>query len=480
MMKNIVLAVMLFGMAFAGLSIDEYSLTKDIYSPGEPGFATIKVTNPVGTERVSAISMAVNAAPELSVTSTPKLADIDAGGSAIISIPFKVKSDAKPGIYTIHVFFSGFKSSEAAGNSQLSVNSVTVPVTVVNEPEFSFYVDTKLLTGFDSVNVTITNNGGNAKNVRLSLPGEVSLYGSDQMYLGDISGNKTVELLLDSRDVEDGTINVPMVLEYDDELGISHTDNASIRMTVRDEQLDISFIQKTDLFTRSENTLTIEVKNDGDTTLKDVQLSFMNNTIRLKDTNKIKFGDLAPGATSTVSAVVYTELAPGLNLLPSKVEWIEQDVQNQEERDVAITITSDADVAVYLEAKPLPLSVGTEHTVSVLVSNLGSFAIENVDVTITSPAMSSLDISNNQYIGGLQTDDFSTVQFLMKPNMTGNQPVYLKVNYRDQSGEWKSETITQYISIYEPDMQDSSPIPLLLLLVVVAVLVWWFKFRKKK
>ncbi len=480
MMRNVLLAVMLFGMAFAGLSIDEYSLTKDVYGPGEPGFATIKVTNPIGTERVTAITMAINAAPELSVTSTPKLADIDAGGSAIISIPFKVKEGTKPGIYTIHAFFSGYKSTEASGNSQVSVNSVTIPVTVVNEPEFSFYVDTKTLTGFDYVNLTLSNNGGNAKKVRLSLPGDVSLYGSDQVYLGDISENKTVELLLDSRDVDDGTTNILMVLAYDDELGISHTDNASIRMTVRDEQLDVRFTQKNDLYTREENTLTIEVKNEGDAKLKDVRLSFMNNTLKLKDANEFKFGDLAPGESATASAIVYTELSPGVNLLPSKVEWIEQDVQNEEERDVALTVTSDADVAVYLEAKPLPLSVGSEHTVSVLVSNLGSFAIENVDVTITSPAMSSLDISNNQYIGGLQRDDFSTVQFLMKPNMSGNQPVYLKVNYRDQSGEWKTETITQYISIYEPDMQDSSPLPLLMLLAVAAFLVWWFKFRKKK
>lgn len=480
MMKNVFMAVLLFGMAFAGLSIDEYSLTRDSYGPGEPGFATIKVTNPIGSERVTAITMSVTASPELTVTSTPKLADIDAGGSAIVSIPFKVKSDAKPGVYTIHAFFSGYKSTEAAGNSQTSVNSVTVPVTVVNEPEFSFLVDTKVLTGFDSVNLTISNNGGNAKGVKLSLPGDVSLYGADKMYLGDISGDKTVELLLDSRDVDDGTINVPIVLEYNDELGISHTSNASLRMTVRDEQLDVQFVQKTDIYTRAESTLTIEVKNEGDVTLKDLRLSFLNNTVRLKDANEFKFGDLEPGATATKSAVIYNELTPGINLLPSKVEWIEQDVQNEEERDVALTVTSDSDVAVFLEAKPLPLSVGNEHTISVLVSNLGSFSIENVDVTITSPALASLDISNNQYIGGLQRDDFSTVQFLMKPNMSGSQPVYLKINYRDQSGEWKSETITQTISIYEPDTQDASPVPLLLLAAVVVVLVWWFKFRKKK
>jgi hypothetical protein len=480
MMKNVLLAVMLFGMCFAGLSIDEYSLTKSIYKSGEPGVATVKVTNPVGSERITSTTMSVNSAPELTVTSAPTLADIDAGGSAIVSIPFKVKSGVKPGIYTINVLFTGYKSTEAAGNSQVSTNSVSIPVTVVNEPEFSFNVDTKILTGIDIVNLTVTNNGGLAKNVKLSLPGEVSVYGADQIYLGEISGSKTVELLLDSRDVPDGATNVEMHLEYEDDLGLSHSEDALLRMTVRDEQLDVTFIQQTELHTRDESTLTIEIKNEGEDVLKDVRLTFLNNTIRLKDRNDFKFGDLAPGATATASALVYTDLAPGVNLLPSRVEWIETDVQNEEGRDVALTVTSDADVAVFLEAKPLPLSVGSEHTISVLVSNLGSFQIENVDVKITSPAMSSLDISDIQYIGGLQRDDFSTVQFLMRPNMSGRQPVYLDINYRDQSGEWKSEKITQYITIYEPDMQEGSPISLLLLLAAVAVLVWWFKFRKKK
>lgn len=480
MIRNVLLAVMLFGMCFAGLSIDEYTLTKDVYKPGEPGVATVKVTNPVGAERVTAITMTINAAPELTVTSSPKLADIDAGGSSIVSIPFKVKSGVNPGIYTIHAFFSGYKSSEAAGLSQVSVNSVSIPVTVVNEPEFSFDVGTRILTGLDEVNITITNNGGVAKNVKLSLPGGVSVYGADQLYLGQIEGSKTVELLLDSRDLEDGTTDVAMLLTYEDDLGLPHTENASLRMTVRSEELDVMFTQKTELSTRSESTLTFEVKNEGDEALKDLRLSFLNNTIRLKDRSELKFGDIEPGATATASALVYTELAPGINLIPSRVEWVENDVLNEESRDVAVSVTSDSDVAVFLEAKPLPLTVGSEHTISVLVSNLGSFGIENVDVTISSPALRSLDISESQYIGGLQRDDFSTVQFLMEPTSSGTQPVTLKVNYRDQSGEWKSETITQNISIYEPDMQEGSPIPLLLLAVAVVVLVWWFKFRKKK
>ncbi|MFH1684698.1 MAG: hypothetical protein ABH983_00170, partial [Candidatus Micrarchaeota archaeon] len=477
----ILLVLLLFGASFAGLSIEEYKVTKDVFKPGEPGVATVTVSNPTGAERITSITLSVQSPSELIVTSAPKLADIDAGGTAIISIPFKVAANAKPGIYTIHAFFTGYKSTGAVGNAQVSVNGVSIPVTVVNEPELSYSMGTTLLTGFDDVVLTITNNGGTAKNVKLSMPGNVSIYGADQVYIGDIKDSATVDLLLDSRDVEDGATNVLLFLTYNDEIGIAHTDDASLRMTVRNEKLDVSFTQKTDLMTRSESILTLEVKNNGDETIQDVRLNFDDDSLRLKDVSEFQFGDLAPGESATASALVYTELEPGLNLIPSTVEWLKKDVLSEESRNIALNVNSDAEVAVFLEAKPIPLTIGQEHTVSVLVSNLGSFPIENVDVSLSSPALRSLDISDVQYIGGLQRDDFSTVQFLMEANATetGSYPVYINVNYRDSSGEWKSETIKKNITIYGAVQSEGDPLPLIGLIVIVVVGVWYFKFRKK-
>ena len=482
-MKRLFLILVLLGVAFAGISIDEYTLTKSVYKPGEPGVATIKVSNPAGSERVTSITMSVTPSYELAVTSSPKLADIDAGGSAIVSIPFKVKENTSPGIYTIYAQFTGYKSTTATGGaSQISVNSVSVPVTVVNEPELSFSVDKKLLTGLDDVTLNIVNNGGIANNVKITVPGTVSLYGADNVYVGTIEDEASVPLSLDSRSSEDGAEDVNLVISYEDALGISHTDNATIRMTVRNERLDVTFMQQSEITTRSESALTLEATNDGTGAISDLRLTFLNDSLKLVDTNEIKFGDLAPGQTVTKSVNIYTDISPGLTLANSRVEWIEEDVQMEESRTVPVTITSDADVAVFLEAKPLPLSTGGEHTISVLVSNLGTFSIENVDVEISSPVLRSLDISDKQYIGGLQRDDFSTVQFLMLVNATdpGTYPVYLDINYRDESGEWKSKSITQDIKVYDglPDEQGS-PLPLLGLLGVVVVAVWYFKFRKK-
>ena len=495
---------MLLGVTFAGISIDEYTVTKPVYKPGEPGVVTISVSNPTGSERVSSITMDINSPYEITVTSAPNLADIDSGGSAIVSIPFKVKDGTKPGIYSINVFFRGTKSGDTAGTTVTSVNSVSVPITVVNEPELSFSVDTKVLTGLDDVTLTITNNGGVANNLRVApgsgktvctiknaepdvstcttLPPIISLHATDQVYVGTVVDSISVPLSLDSRSAEDGAEDIGLVVTYEDALGISHTEEVNLRVTVRNEQLDIAIVQPNGLSTRAQTTLMLQVTNDGTETISDLRIKFLGDSLKLIDATELKFGNLAPGQTGTASATIYTEMQPGINLVDSRVEWIEKDVQMEEDRSIALAVTSDADVEVFLEAKPLPLTSGGEHTISVLVSNLGTFSIENVDVAIESPALRSLDISNKQYIGGLQRDDFSTVQFLVQVNSTGpgTYPVYLDINYRDQSGEWKQKTIKKEINVYNGVSDEGGdPVPLLVGLGIVAVLVWYFKFRKK-
>jgi len=482
-MKNWIFAMMallMIGASFAGLSVDSYSLTKSTYRPGEPGVATITVSNPTGSERVTAISMTINSPAELIVTSAPKLADIDAGGSAIVSIPFQVKPGTKPGIYLVNVVFSGYRSSGSAGSSVTSVNTVSVPVTVVNEPELTLSVDTKILTGVDEVTLKVENEGGIANNLKIALAGDVTLYGADQLFVGTVSDEADAVLLLDSRDAQNGPVDLMIILDYVDGLGISHEQEATLRMTVRKENLDLRFGQEGQVVTRQEGTLTLTLENAGTESLEDVRLIFSNSSLRLKGSNELRFGDIAPGASASASAQVYPELEPGLNLVPSTLSYVEKNVEKTESRDVPITISSDADVGVYLEAKPLPLMIGGEHTVSVQISNLGSYAIDNVAVEFGSDALASLDISNEQYIGSLNNDDFSTVQFKVRVDAEeeGDYPVTLKVTYRDRSGQWESKTVTKSVSVHAQSANGFDPtIPLLL--AIGAGAVWWFKLRKK-
>ena len=115
-------------------------------------------------------------------------------------------------------------------------------------------------------------------------------------------------------------------------------------MTVRNEKLDLGIIQLSDVITKKESNLTLQITNNGQEIMSDVRLAFDNSSIRLKNQDEMKFGDLAPGQSATVSAVGDSDLPPGVNNIDSGVSWIEKDVQKDESRVVPITVTSDADV----------------------------------------------------------------------------------------------------------------------------------------
>lgn len=482
--RNILLVLLLMGVSFAGLTVPSTSVTQESFKPGTSGAITITVANSETAEKIiTGISMDIDSPPELIVEGEIFIGDLEPGGSTSVSLPFQIADDADSGIYTVEVEFTGV-ADKSTGGFDVFTRRLTIPVTVVDAPILSLSTDNQVITGVDSFNITISNNGGPASNLRLGISDNfsVAFYGTDEVYFGDVEDKGVETVLLDSRNAADGPIDVPFVFEYEDEIGMQHTETTNLRMTVRNEKLDLTFTQKSEIFTRQESELTLEVRNDGDELLEDVRLSFNNNSVKIKEDDEYNFGDLQPGESKQLTLVVFTELTPGLNLVDATVEWIEKDLQKSESRDLSITVTSDADVEVYLEAKPLPLALGQEHTISVLVSNLGSYAIENVDVSIASPALRSLDISDRQYIGGLQRDDFSTVQFTMEVNATseGTYPAQMTINYRDSSGEWKQEVITQNITVYNGVVDSQQdPLPLVIGgLVVLVVLIWHFKFRK--
>jgi len=479
MAKMLFLFALLSSLSFAGISVSNFTISKGTYQPGDVGIATITITNPVGTPRVSGLAMTIYNPKEVSVSGASTLSDIESGGMAVVSIPFRISSDAKPGIYLVNVAFTGFSQAIGSSTQTATTNTVPLPIIVVRSPVLSIATDKPVIGGIDSVVLTVINNGGAAKDLRISTSGSIGLYGTDQVYVGNLSNDANVSVTLDARNATDGPLDVPFVFTYNDELGNPHQDTATLRVTIKNEVLDLRFNQLSPLITGKDGSLTLQVVNNGGD-LSDVRISFVNSSVRLKDFSEIKVGDLAAGQGATVSAQVHNDLTPGLNLVDSKITWTEKDIRKEQDMNIPITIDSDADVGVYLEAKPSPLEVGQETTISVLVSNVGSYGIDNVDVGLNSPDFQPLDVTPRQYIGSLAKDDFSTVQFKVLPRSAGDYPIHVNVMYRDASGDWVNRTITQTATVSSPPSGESGTMYVLLgVIVIAAAALWFFRFRKK-
>jgi len=483
--KMLFLFALLLSLSFAGISVTSYNISQTTFKPGASGVISLIVSNPASTTgttyRMTGVSVTVYSPPEVTLNVPSNIGDIEAGGSTILTMPFHVKDNAKSGIYVVDIHLAGYSSAPTTGGQDVYAKSVTVPVTIVNTPIFSLSSDKGVIGGIDPLVITLVNNGGPANSLRFSVGAgsPVALYNTNEIFAGNLAGLKTVNITLDARSAPDGPTDIPFVMSYEDEIGLPHSDTATMRLTIKNEVLDLRFNQLSPLITGKDGNLSLQVVNNGGA-LSDVRISFINSSVRLRDFNEIKVGDLAAGQSATVSALVFNDLTPGLNLVDSKISWTEKDIRKEQEINIPITIDSDADVGVYLEAKPSPLQAGQETTISVLVSNVGSYGIDNVDVGLSSPDFQPLDVTPRQYIGSLAKDDFSTVQFKVQPLSAGDYPIDVNVMYRDASGDWVNKTITQTATVSPPPSAENGMMYLVLgLIIVAAVGLWFFRFRKK-
>ncbi len=485
-MKKIVFALgmflLFFGTSMAALSIAEYTVSKSSYAPGEEGYITVTIENTEasGTD-YSSVTVQLQNPPEIKSYTSYQIGDLESSAQTVITVPFTLSENASDGVYTMRMTVFGYETT-STGSRTINTKTALIPIYVVNEPNLEISSTKNTITDLDTLPILIKNNGGVARKLSIRLGGDFALFGTNQIFINSLTDRTSVEVPIDSRDSEEGAVSIPFIIEYENALGTQTNSTKYLRITLKKDALDLGFTQKSEIIIRKDSTINLVVRNNGER-LENVRFSFGTQNIRLKNLQEISVGDLASNQEVPVNAQVFADLPPGINQVPVVVKWIESDVEKEETLSVPLTITSDADVNVFLDAKPSPLTSGSEHTLSVLVSNLGSYGIDTVDVKIGSEALELLDVSNIKYIGSLEKDDFSTVQFKVRVGeaiKAGEYPLTINVDYKDRSGEQKTKELIRTIQIHSPsNTSEGGILPLVFIVLLAGGAVWYFKFRKK-
>lgn len=480
--------MLLAGLQFAALSVGTYTVTPSTLKPGEEGAITFSVENVAPTggtasqlEDVQVYFGGTASGVEFLTKSPFVIGTIDSGGSAVVSVPFRVLPNARGGVVTAPFYISQKDKSD--------LKTVNVVIKVVNPPILSLSSDKQTVSSTEEVQLTITNNGGAADRLTLKISNasKFSLGGTSEVYFGRVEGNKTVAVQLDSRDATEGINSVPFVLSYQQEGGDSVTETKTLSITVKKEKADVVFSQAEPLVTSQNGILKLGITNTG-RMLEDFEVNLADESIKANENRQAKLGTLPAGAERTVSFAVFADVEPGVRSVQLLLKWVEDDVEKEETVTVPIIVTSDAEAAIYIVAKPAPLVTGGDHTLSVTVSNLGSYRIQNVEVTLApSDAVEIFDAQRSQYIGGLDSDDFSSVSYRVrvKAAQPGTYPLTVNVRYKDQSGAWIEKDQTIELAIRSPaDLApqgsgDGTLVTIGLLAVVAGAGYWYFRMRKK-
>jgi hypothetical protein len=112
-----------------------------------------------------------------------------------------------------------------------------------------------------------------------------------------------------------------------------------------------------------------------------------------------------------------------------------------------------------------------------------------VEVTLQdTPDFEIFNAQRAQYIGGLESDDFSSVQYKVrvKALLPGAYPISVLVKYKDQSGVWVEKSQSISLAVRSPsDIAPANGNGIIVPLAVggIAVLAagyYYFRMRKRK
>ncbi|GEM_PF-374691 len=492
--------VLMAGMLFPTLSVGQPTVTPSSVRPGETGVITVQITNALSstsTTTTSSASVSTSstsalenvqvyfaAAEGIALTAkSPILVGTIASGASIpVAIPFKVLPTAVGGTSGIPLYVSEKDSS--------ALKTVVAVITISNPAILTVSSDHQTVLSTETINLTIKNNGGEARKLAIKMEdgSGFAFVGSTQVYIGDLSDSVTIAAQIDSRKATEGVSAIPFVLTYYEEDGTSVSETKSLAVTVKKEKADVVFSQLEPIVTAQDNVLTMKVTNTG-RLLEGFEVYLEDDNIQARESKQVKLGDLANGGAKEFSISVFAGAQPGVRNTEFLLKWSEDDVEKEETVNVPIVVNSDADTAIYIDAKPTPIIPGGDYTLSVLVSNVGSYKIQNVEVSLPENELFQVfNAQKSQYIGGLEADDFSTVQYKVRMDnvQPGAYPINVIVRYKDQSGVWvdKNESIAiNVLSAADAAPKNGNGNDTLLLAGVVVVAgagYWYFRMRKPK
>ncbi len=476
-MKKLFVLLMVLGTLFATLSIDSYSVSPSVMSPGQSGYVSVTLKNVLatgvtGSQSIDGVTLYITTPKGLeSDRDTVIIGTLEGGTSTTSTFQIRALTTAKGGVYTISV---------TANDKTSSPKTTTIPITISNPPIFTLTTDKDVLTTSDQINLNIKNEGGYVNRLTIKFnTTDFGLVGSDQAYIGKVEKNATVNLNIDSRNAKDGVNKIPLLLTYYDESGNLMSEIKYITIAVKKEKLELTFLQTQSLVTSKEGDLSLTIKNTGND-ISDLRLVLSDDNVKTTGNNEIKLGDIKKDEQVSMVLPVIANLEPGLKQIKFIAKWVEGNVDKEQEVLVPVKILSDSVLGIFIDAKPTPIRSGSEHTLSVLISNEGSYGVSNVKVKVASEFFDSLNAEDSQFVGSLDSDDFSTVQYKIRINAIaeGSYPINIIVSYKDKSGELVTKEIVKDMQVREAEKKDSGLLPAIILILIASAAYWYFKMRK--
>ncbi|HLC32301.1 MAG TPA: COG1361 S-layer family protein [Candidatus Nanoarchaeia archaeon] len=238
--------------------------------------------------------------------------------------------------------------------------------------------------------------------------------------------------------------------------------------------------QITDLMLRLRNSGKVAVKNiDVGIELEDSSFSTINSG------TKKRVDSIPAGGSATVLFKLASDTNTEIKLYNVPVSLSFQDERNtqfNESAKISLVVNAPPELALTVDSTQFTDKM-TPGTVSLKVVNKGVTNLKYVTVRLaTTQDYDVLSSSNEAYVGNLDSDDFETVDFTVKP-LVSNPRLAVQVEFKDPYNAAFSQSYDLPLRIITDDDlgKGTSYWPVIVIVIlVIGVVVYWRMRRKKR
>jgi hypothetical protein len=236
----------------------------------------------------------------------------------------------------------------------------------------------------------------------------------------------------------------------------------------------------------SKATLRVTVKNVEEVLLRDVTINLqLADTVfaPLGSTNQQKVSRLDAGELHTFSFVIITEpdAASSVYRIPVSINSTTDDGTHiAQEETLGVLVRAAPELTVVVDETNV-FTDGNDGAVTLRLVNKGLSEVKFAEVSLLNgTGYEHADSIRTQYVGNIDSDDFETVEFAVKPT-EDDFVLNVQVTYRDSLNNPYTEQFSVPVQAKDPESSGGAKwLIIIVLIVAVAGIVWWRRSRKKR